>query len=466
MQFAGPLNPGDMAVRTNEVAPGVAALLRKQGRNVNSGIYELPVAKPDNPDFYNMSLDNVQAQLRNAARTINTLAPEGESLAYIDPQEAGILKLLGGAGEPEPVTGIPSFFRASEFGGGSKGTTRYGGLKDKDARDRANQAAAQRNFNVPSSPRGDDSFKSGDRDDMLASIDAALDAKQALPKEPTYYEGAPTGPANTQFTMDQAGLEAAIRDDRLENFISNYGVDPNKKFTFGDETITAPGYDPIKAAQGIVDLLQEYEKDQTGKGKAAYDQAVDALKYSLSAYDYGGKDLFGNTMLGDDTKNILKAARTFGQLPRDKNFVENVSDLFGSVGITGILSKLFGSGKKLEDMSIEELKEFYDKQDAMKAAEEMRRRNRGGDNKKEIVEDQKVEKPTEEEEEEEEIDFFNKLQRRFNMPLTLESLRKRFMTGDPERKNLLENLSDAADRAKEESITDLPILFDTLGDNK
>ena len=461
MQFAGPLNPGDMAVRTNEVAPGVAALLRKQGRNVNSGIYELPVAKPDNPDFYNMSLDNVQAQLRNAARTINTLAPEGESLAYIDPQEAGILKLLGGAGEPEPVTGIPSFFRASQFGGGSKGTTSSGGLVNPDARDRENEERAKQ-INVVSPSKGDDRFKSGNQADMLASIDAALDAKQALPKDPKYYEGAPTGPANTQFQMNQAGLEAAIRDDRLENFISNYGVDPNKKFTFGDETITAPGYDPIKAAQGIVDLLQEYEKDNTGKGKAAYDQAVDALKYSLSAYDYGGKDLFGNTMLGDDTKNILKAARTFGQLPRDKNFIENVSDLFSSVGVTGLLSKLFGGGKKLEDMSIAELKEFYDKQDAMKAAEEMRRRNRGGDNKKEIVEDQKVEKPTEEEEEEE-IDFFNRLQRRFNMPLTLESLRKRFMTGDPDRKNLLENLSDAADRAKEDSITDLPELF---GENK
>ena len=110
MQYAGPLNTGDMAVRRNEVAPGVAALLQKQSRNPGSGIYELPTAKPENPDFYNMSLDNVQAQLRTAAKTINTLAPEGESLAYINPEEAGILKLLGGEGEPDPVTGIPSFY--------------------------------------------------------------------------------------------------------------------------------------------------------------------------------------------------------------------------------------------------------------------------------------------------------------------------------------------------------------------
>lgn len=445
MQFAGPLNPGDMAVRTNEVAPGVAALLRKQGRNANSGIYELPVAKPENPDFYNMSLDNVKSQLRNFARTINTLAPEGESLAYIDPEEAGILKLLGGAGEPEPVTGIPSFFRASQFGGGSKGTTRSGGLKDEDARDRANQAAAQRNFNVPPSSRGDDSFKSGDRDDMLASIDAALDAKQALPTS------GPTGPADTQFQLNQAGLKAAIEEDRLSNLVSSLGVDPNKKFTFGDETITSPGYNPIKAAEGIVDLLKQYEKTTPGAGKEQYDAAVDALKSSLAAYDYGGKGIFGNTMLGDDTKNILRAAKTFGQLPRDKNFVENVADLFGSIGVSGILSKLFGSGKKLEDMSIEELKEFYDKQDAMMAAEEMRRRNRGGGDDNKQTPAPSAPATETEDEEEEVVDFFSNLQRRFNMPLTLESLRNRFMTGDPNRKNLLESLSDAVDRAREEN---------------
>ena len=450
MQYAGPLNAGDMAVRRNEVAPGVAALLQKQSRNAGSGIYELPVAKPENPDFYNMSLDNVQSQLKNAARTINTLAPEGESLAYITPEEAGILKLLGGAGEPEPVTGIPSFFRASQFGGGSKGTTSSGGLKDKDARDRANQAAAQRNFNVNKSSRGDDSFRSGDTDDMLASIDAALDAKQALPKEPTYYEGAPTGPANTQFQLNQAGLKAAIEEDRLSNLVSSLGVDSNKKFTFGDETITSPGYNPIKAAEGIVDLLKQYEKTTPGAGKEQYDAAVDALKSSLAAYDYGGKGIFGNTMLGDDTKNILRAAKTFGKLPRDKNFAENVADIFGSVGITGILGKLFGSGKKLEDMSIEELKEFYDKQDAMRAAEEMRRRNRGGDDNKQTPAPSAPATETEDEEEEV-VDFFSNLQRRFNMPLTLESLRNRFMTGDPNRQNLLENLSDAVDRAKEEN---------------
>ena len=101
-------------------------------------------------------------------------------------------------------------------------------------------------------------------------------------------------------------------------------------------------------------------------------------------------------------------------------------------------------------MTIEELKEFYDKRDAMMAAEEMRRRNRGGrdDNKQTPAPSAPA---TETEDEEEEVDFFSNLQRRFTVPLTLEFLRNRFMTGDPNRKNLLENLSDAVDRAKEET---------------
>jgi hypothetical protein len=37
-------------------------------------------------------------------------APEGEFLAYINPEEAGILKALGGAGQDINATGVPSFF--------------------------------------------------------------------------------------------------------------------------------------------------------------------------------------------------------------------------------------------------------------------------------------------------------------------------------------------------------------------
>jgi hypothetical protein len=41
---------------------------------------------------------------------LQSRAPSGEFLAYINPQEAGILKLMGGAGRDVNVRGVPSFF--------------------------------------------------------------------------------------------------------------------------------------------------------------------------------------------------------------------------------------------------------------------------------------------------------------------------------------------------------------------
>ena len=56
--------------------------------------------------------------LRQAAMLLNTAAPEGESLAYINAGEAEMLKDAGGAGEPVNSSGVPSFFLQKLFGGG------------------------------------------------------------------------------------------------------------------------------------------------------------------------------------------------------------------------------------------------------------------------------------------------------------------------------------------------------------
>jgi hypothetical protein len=57
---------------------------------------------------------------------LQSRAPSGEFLAYINPQEAGILKLMGGAGEDVNVRGVPSFFIKSigkAIGSVAKGVT-------------------------------------------------------------------------------------------------------------------------------------------------------------------------------------------------------------------------------------------------------------------------------------------------------------------------------------------------------
>ena len=46
---------------------------------------------------------------------LQSRAPSGEFLAYINPQEAGILRSMGGAGQDVNVRGVPSFFIKSVF---------------------------------------------------------------------------------------------------------------------------------------------------------------------------------------------------------------------------------------------------------------------------------------------------------------------------------------------------------------
>ena len=48
--------------------------------------------------------------LAQAARLLNENAPEGESLAYINSEEAKMLKDAGGAGKPVNSSGVPSYF--------------------------------------------------------------------------------------------------------------------------------------------------------------------------------------------------------------------------------------------------------------------------------------------------------------------------------------------------------------------
>ena len=48
--------------------------------------------------------------LKQAAKTLNAAAPPGERLAYINPDEARMLKAQGGAGVPTNESGVPSYW--------------------------------------------------------------------------------------------------------------------------------------------------------------------------------------------------------------------------------------------------------------------------------------------------------------------------------------------------------------------
>jgi len=88
------------------INPMEEEILRNSGASVPTMTPEgVPSFAPDDP-------------LKQAAALLNSAAPQGESLAYINSEEAEMLKDAGGAGEPVNSSGVPSFFLNKLFGGG------------------------------------------------------------------------------------------------------------------------------------------------------------------------------------------------------------------------------------------------------------------------------------------------------------------------------------------------------------
>ena len=115
MGLTGPVQPNDIVMRASEIGttiPGVASLAMKTARKGAQrgvqGIYQLPGGQEPTPEFMNVSQQNLNNQTQQMTDMLNSMAPQDERLAYINEEEAGILKLLGGSGNMTPQ-GIPSF---------------------------------------------------------------------------------------------------------------------------------------------------------------------------------------------------------------------------------------------------------------------------------------------------------------------------------------------------------------------
>jgi hypothetical protein len=116
MDVTGPVQPNDIVMRASEIGqsmPGIGALAYKQARKGAQkgikGIHMIPDTTNQNMDFMGIAKQNVNSQLTNMANTVEAAsAPPGHMLAFITPEEAGILRLLGGTGEMTSA-GIPAF---------------------------------------------------------------------------------------------------------------------------------------------------------------------------------------------------------------------------------------------------------------------------------------------------------------------------------------------------------------------
>ena len=132
MGLTGPVQANDIVMRASEIGttiPGIASLAMKSARKGAQrgvqGIYQLPSGNEPTPEFMNVSQQNLNNQTRQMTNMLNMMAPKDEQLAYINEQEAGILKLLGGSGEMTPQ-GIPTYRGMGGYQGGGGGYYQQG----------------------------------------------------------------------------------------------------------------------------------------------------------------------------------------------------------------------------------------------------------------------------------------------------------------------------------------------------
>jgi hypothetical protein len=297
-QYAGPLNPGDMAIRANELSPGISALLMKQMRNsAGSGIYQLPVAKQPNPDFYNSALDNVQNNIRTAARTVNAMAPQGERLAYINPEEEGILKLLGGAGEPQPVTGIPSYYitqKEKESGKTAQRSMRsFARSRDNDNEiDRAIEASQPSTAYKASQPSGGSMAVSPETGGRQAYYTTDAASAEAVAKA---REAAQRASAGKSYSTFAEAMGASQEQPELQTMVDLAKEGAQEKKGFFENLFSTVGkYTPFGLLTGALEdynfkwYLENVDPDM-GKKFAALSEAeqekLKENKYLIPGYD-------------------------------------------------------------------------------------------------------------------------------------------------------------------------------------
>ena len=405
--YAGPVNSGDMVVKNDQVSPGIAALLRKQNARGAQGIFQLPDTQQPNPDFYNQSLMNVQNQIKRQANTLNAMAPEGESLAYINPQEAGILKLLGGAGEPEPVTGIPSF-QPPSMGGQNPGFTgSYSKPKAKKPRiSQSLKDAINNRSKDTSSPPPSLSKDTGNKPyiPMVAGGIGAEEFKDDKNIDDNYAQQALINAYVAGAAKQAAGAE-----------VGNVGQDALR------------GLSALKGQANKTFFSSDYNKMLNRAMK--YGDPLTTGNYYLGSAD---NDLRKEGIFGDyDTEEGKRLKFALG------GGASKIGDFFSNFGLMGLLNKLFPG----DEMTFDEKLKAYD---AMKAQEEKQRMSRDAGTSDSTGEDD-----TGTDEDEDETDdaypFFG-YRRKIQVPLSLEDIMSRYYSSDPDRKNILEDLGDAIKR--------------------
>lgn len=239
MDVTGPVQPNDIVMRASEIGqsmPGIGALAYKQARKGAQkgvkGIHMIPESNNQNVDFMNIARQNVNAQLTGMANTVEAAsAPPGHMLAFITPQEAGILKLLGGSGEMTS-SGIPAFPPSTQSGPGANV-----GPSNKDREDRGGNRPNMADIAGPSTP-STDTTSSVSKDDKGGGGLSEKEIKERL-RNPNRF-----APEDVKSAIDQANAASMNTADAFGNKLGGGNNETSKSLAVRDMMMNAAGYNP------------------------------------------------------------------------------------------------------------------------------------------------------------------------------------------------------------------------------
>ena len=129
-----------------------------------------------------------QAQLAQAGQVLNSVAPPGERLAYLNPEEEAILRQMGGAGT-EWAPGIPSYWKPFKDPFGKKKAARQQQEAQKRAVDEQNAEIQRREDTANRRSWATDAVSRGKGEIFDFTDDAKLDSYFASEGDDNWVEG-------------------------------------------------------------------------------------------------------------------------------------------------------------------------------------------------------------------------------------------------------------------------------------
>jgi hypothetical protein len=242
-------------------------------------------------------ITSVGGDIRKIARLLQKKAPPGHMLAYINQEEADLLKARGGSGEPHENTGIPSF---------------EDGDQDEYSSASAGEPITQTQTNLPDVP-----------------TDSTTSAYDVVPAGATAVGEGYAGPITATSTESPYGADItaapsyAAEDARLARYAAmpkapitpGAGLDKSllgqlsEKTGFSEETLKKLGISGLQGLYGANLARQAQEAGQAGKAELS----ALAAPYKAQAQDLIAKSQRGElTPVGQQQLQAVQAQAAQG----------------------------------------------------------------------------------------------------------------------------------------------------------